>query len=149
YRAVGRFGQRARQEELAAIARGVRKPQVLLAKLASPLEVVVDEVVEQQEVRHQSPSLRTASIAAFRARRFSRRSFASRCRRCNSSVSATIGGTGRGLLSSSSATNTRYALDECTLRFFTKFSASTRTPTSIDVRPTSLTIARTVTTSPM
>ena len=63
-------------------------------------------------------------------------------------VSATMGGTPRGLPSSSSATKTRYAL-EVWVRFpVTMVSDSTRTPTSSEVVYASLTEAFTVIVSP-
>ena len=58
------------------------------------------------------------------------------------------GGTGRGCPSSSSATNTKYALAAWTRSPVTGFSASTRTPHSSDVVPTSFTEARKGHTSP-
>src|SRR5205807_6177263 len=105
HRAVRGLGQGACHDDLASLVRRPRHPEVLLAELPASLEVVIDDVVQQQEVRHQSPVARTASMAALRASRFSLRSLASRWRRCSTSVSATIGGTGRGFPSSSSATN--------------------------------------------
>jgi hypothetical protein len=74
-----------------------------------------------------------------------RRSCASRSRRASSGVDVSSGGTSAGRPSSSIATIVRYALFVCWTSPVRGFSASTRTPTSIDVRHTAFTRERKVT----
>src|SRR3954454_14822530 len=90
-------------------------------------------------------SSRSTSLCCIRA---ARRSFAARWRRRSISVSIAIGSTARGCPFSSSATKTKYAVAAWTVRPEIGFSASTRTPHSSEVVPTSFTDARSCTTSP-
>ena len=82
------------------------------------------------------------------ASRTSRRRFASRWRRSSSGVPGASAGSGSGFSSGPSETIVRYAVQVWLIAPVRTSSASTRTPTSIEVRQAALTVARRVTTSP-
>ena len=88
-----------------------------------------------------STRARSASIRPRSASRLSRRSWASRARRCRRRLERRDR---RGPPSSSSATIVRYAVDTCQASPLRMSSAVTRTPTSIDVRQAAFTLAWTV-----